>query len=143
MTRRQDYERERCKRVDGGRRQRRNLHLKCFCWAKNICKPLISFLLLQIISAHHHARRLATNTPSKFSLLLSPSSRDLYVLETSFFLLPINCFLHNLTQQLKFFRCRFEIVVLGGATFGILFLLSGIRGRCAYSKRFLFLDESH
>lgn len=109
-------------------RRRRIVHLKCFCWAKNICKPLI--FLFQIINTSMSGNissvppTLCRNSLSRFlcSFFLSPSSpyTDLYVLETSFFL-PINCFLHNLPQQLKFFRCRLEIVVLC-ATRGFYFI---------------------
>lgn len=81
---------------------------------KNIRKPLECLFLLQIIKIYIFNY---TNTSTHFSLcsfcvfLPSPYRyTDLRVLETSFLLL-INCFLLNLTQQLKFFRRRFEIVV--------------------------------
>lgn len=107
------------------------MHLKCFCWAKKHMQTINS----SSVPDHNyniHARGrnffCSTNTQSKFSLhdffalFLSPSShttRSLCI-ENEFFLLPINCFLLNPTQQLKFFRCRFEIVVLC-ATCGFYF----------------------
>lgn len=93
------------------------MRLKCFCWVKNICKPLI---LLSCSRSQTHTRlskkllfELHQHFQVIFSLLFFAFAflyTDLYVLETSFLLL-INYFLLNLTQQLKFFRRRFEIVV--------------------------------
>lgn len=113
------------------KRRRTEKHLKCFCWAKNICKPSVPFLLLQIgampctlaqSKLHQHAVEILSSA-ALFSFRLRIHSIAL-VLKTSF--QPINCFLLNLTQQLKFFRCRLEIVVLSPLLCNVrIFLISG------------------
>lgn len=72
---------------------------------------------VNIPEIHQHCIEILS--PLRLLFLFSPSffhAVDLYVLETSFFS-SFACwstaffFLHDLTHQLKFFRCRFKFVV--------------------------------
>lgn len=107
-------------------KRRRKMHFKCFCWVRNICK----LLTFRIKNANTSTNFFSTtNTPLSFSLRSFPFAfftAAIFLYWKRVFLL-INCFLLNFTQQLKFFRLRFEIVVLVRATckFGFFYWNSG------------------
>lgn len=89
------------------RRRRTEEHLKCFCWARNICKPSVPFLLLQIGAMPCTLTCTTQNPPTRrrnsllgcsFSFRLRIHAIAL-VLKTSF--QPINCFLLQLDTTVE------------------------------------------
>lgn len=107
------------------------MHLKCFCWAAKHMQT-INFSPC----THTKGSNIfnSTNTPPKFSLCSFSFAFLFLCIRSSsvgnkFCFLLINCFLLNLTQQLKFFRRRFEIVVLVLCNLSRIFVWSAIKFR--------------